>query len=501
MPQGEPQGEDLAQQIDAFFVRYPVDERARGYLLDSDDAVVLAALQEFKPRTEGEKDYSGLLTSYVKRLRQRVGGDAGRARQAYNGQGSGGAVGPAPGALPRDREPLHRELQEAVDDFVQRYPIDDGAFGYLTSSPPEVIVRVIEEFRPKAEGESDYSALLMTFAKRCRNKLGVAAAEAYPPAQYHEPPRYHEAPQAHGPSQSECSRFFSRYPCDERALDYFDTSGPEVQRAVLSEFKPKQEGESDYSSLITAFCKKKRQNVAQDNAWHGQQRYAHPPTPRYHAPVGPAFGGKGYAPMQPVRHQMVQPGGPRPADLQAFRNRFPMDDRAFSYLTESTPEVCDRVLATFVPPRLDDTDYSAPVTSYVKQCRKQLPVVSYGPGAGVPHAGHWGGQAALPASHKGAWPSHAAQPKGGRDSRAGGGDLDAALRRFLDRYPVDERATDYLCTQPPHILDRVLHEFQPKKEGDSDYSAIVMSFTKRCRDQDRSAGDQMYAPPWKRART
>merc|ERR1711966_444965 len=98
---------------------------------------------------------------------------------------------------------------------------------------------------------------------------------------------------------------------------------------------------------------------------------------------------------------------------------------------------------------------------------------------------------------------HAWQPAsiggGNRHAPSSSGDIDVALRSFLDRYPIDERATDYLNMQQPHIIEQVLNSFRPKKEGDSDYSAIVMSFTKRCRDQGGSR--EASGAPWKRQRT
>merc|ERR1711920_926179 len=56
-------------------------------------------------------------------------------------------------------------------------------------------------------------------------------------------------------------------------------------------------------------------------------------------------------------------------ELRAFRQRFPMDDRAFSYLCDTPPEALMQMLESFVPPRLDDTDYSAPVIAFAKKCR------------------------------------------------------------------------------------------------------------------------------------
>jgi len=71
---------------------------------------------------------------------------------------------------------------------------------------------------------------------------------------------------------------------------------------------------------------------------------------------------------------------------------------------------------------------------------------------------------------------------------------DDHLHAFMQRYPVDDRAQAYLCDSPPDVIARVLHEFKPKHEGESDYSGAVVAFVKRCRS---GGGSDM---PAKRAR-
>jgi len=405
-----------------------------------------------------------ILTSYIKRLRNSAPQQGSANSDFANGEGA---------------VPLSQELQEALDDFVQRYPIDDGARSFLAGSPADVVARVLKDFRPKSEGDSDYSALVMTYVKRCRADQRVALVH-----DVHHAPAQHNARSP--PSQTDCSNFFQRYPVDERALDYFASSPSEVQWKVLEEFKPRVEGEADYSGLLTSFCKRWRTNIS----GVASQPF---PAPAFGPVGGKAFGAKGLSkgfvggtPAQSMTG-MLQPGGPRPADFLAFRNRFPMDDRAFSYLTESSPEVADRVLATFVPPRFDDTDYSAPITSYVKQCRKQFPspVAAFSP-VGAYHGPVGGFAGGVGASRFAREPLVApvrqqfSSFNSGPPRHAGSQSLE--LQQFLTRYPCDDRATDYLTTQSPEVIDRVVREFKAKREGESDYSAIVMSFTKRCKD-------------------
>jgi hypothetical protein len=79
---------EVPEHVQEFFSRYPVDDRAQAYLLGSSPAVQDLAVKDFRPKVEGESDYSGLLTSYVKRLRM----DANAAGQygGFVGSGKGG---------------------------------------------------------------------------------------------------------------------------------------------------------------------------------------------------------------------------------------------------------------------------------------------------------------------------------------------------------------------------------------------------------------------------
>merc|ERR1711924_21162 len=124
----------------------------------------------------------------------------------------------------------------------------------------------------------------------------------------------------------------------------------------------------------------------------------------------------------------LRPNGPNHRDLSDFRRRYPMDDRAFEYLCDSTPEVKEKVLSTFVPRRSNDPDNSAPVTAYIKQCRRDThDDSSYHGGGGGKGYGR---------------DSYRSSPYSG--GRSSGGSSDHELRHFLRRYPCDERATDYL---------------------------------------------------------
>lgn len=241
--------------------------------------------------------------------------------------------------------------------------------------------------------------------------------------------------------------------------------------------------------------------------------------------------GQGQPPRPPSPHHHM---GGMDQEMHAFRARFPMDDRAFKYILESPPEVRRHVLDSFTPPRIDDADFSAPIVGYAKMLRSRFAGGGapspgpchggggYGPGFGGgrgpvgPGHGGLGGHGYM--NHGGGGPgmggyhgSH--MGSGGRGGMTGLQDL----RNFCARYPMDERAVDYLRESPPEVIDQVLREFKPKREGDGDYSAPVVAYTKKCRNMAMGSfhppppsgggsygmhGAQNYGPtpPWKRPR-
>jgi len=524
--------------IDEFLARYPVDERAQNYLMSSPPMVVGRVLREFQPPRQGESDYSGLLTTYIKRLRQtQIVGNTGAGPsggKASNGHHALDHQSLYPGKAPFSAGPLPVDTE--FREFCKRYPIDEGAQSYLSSAPAEVMLRIIHEFRPPREGENDYSALLMTFAKKCRAEARDAGWQHGGGGSWggNNVQACQAAPQPARPEGAAAIDAFARwYPIDERARDYFLCSAPEVQEKVLREFQAKSEGEPDYSGLFTAFVKRcraacpvqheqHRWPAHESQRWPGQDRQrwvAHEPSAMYplglrdaaRSAKGGCGGGRAAAVVAAAAQHRPQSSASSSqtredqlsAALDAFLQRYPMDERAFAYLSESSVEVQERVFVSFVPPREDDTDFSAPVTAYTKQLRK--------------HLGHGtvGGYAAqTPEAHAtavaaGIWESAAPPHPGSGDIRQGASrageavrdEQDEALAQFFARYPVDERALDYLATASPSVIDRVMTGFRPKQEGDSDYSALVMTFTKKCKDQEQWAAPYPYEPASKRLRT
>merc|ERR1719401_1634048 len=58
-------------------------------------------------------------------------------------------------------------------------------------------------------------------------------------------------------TQETVDAFFIKYPCDQRATEYFNMSPSDVQTAVVQQFRPRSEGDADYSAAITSFIRYK----------------------------------------------------------------------------------------------------------------------------------------------------------------------------------------------------------------------------------------------------
>lgn len=135
-------------------------------------------------------------------------------------------------------------LQEDLQDFRDRYPVDDRAFGVLLSATSDVQQAVLEQFRPKREGESDYSALVASFVRKVEKTQASGAA----------PRRFGEERGERGGTSS-LDDFRARYPMDDRAFGVLERAAPAVQATILADFRPRREGEDDYSALVMGFLR------------------------------------------------------------------------------------------------------------------------------------------------------------------------------------------------------------------------------------------------------
>lgn len=271
----------------------------------------------------------------------------------------------------------------SLQAFRSKYPMDDRAFEFLENSKTMVKDRVIREFRPKIEGEADYSALITRFTKACRDSVDQQVAAVHVTPSWRGPPPVNSRNRSRSPlraplrgggglapasrygqdirdkpgywatggrvdrfeADSRLTQFRRRFPMDERAFDFLSSSPLHVQEKVILNFRPNRPDDDEFSAAVTAYVRTCRN--AGDNGASRERSYDR---------------GGGYG----AAH--VEASG----TLSAFRDQFPMDDRAFEFLASSPPEVQAKVIEEFRPRSMGDSDYSGAVTSFVKRTRMHL---------------------------------------------------------------------------------------------------------------------------------
>eukprot|EP00930_Biecheleria_cincta_P038710 TRINITY_DN26593_c0_g1_i1.p1 TRINITY_DN26593_c0_g1~~TRINITY_DN26593_c0_g1_i1.p1 ORF type:complete len:505 (-),score=78.57 TRINITY_DN26593_c0_g1_i1:240-1754(-) len=394
--------------------------------------------------------------------------------------------------------------EEDLMAFRLRYPMDERAYVYLSTAPAAAQQKVLSEFKPRVEGEADYSSLITTLVKRARLAVGNAPglANSWVASSPSATANFDRGDEP--PTEDELINFRLRYPMDDRAFDYLQSAPVSAQIRVLSDFKPKTEGEEDYSSLVTAFTKRFRLAAG---------RNAAPPA------VSPAS-----APLAAAlfNRQQKEVEAPSQEELLLFRLRYPMDERAFEYLASAPAAAQRKVVSEFQPKVEGEGDYSSLVTTRVKRARQaalgtplqSLPfLMSSSPAATSQGAGgQWAElRDALRQAVAGPAPKTASPQqwqdlrdalrqvcggpgkggKGGKGGKVGKGHMDLSgldqiggpLQEFRDLYPMDDRAFDFLRQAGAAVQAVVFAEYRPKREGDSDHSAPVTSYVKVVRNR------------------
>uniref|UniRef100_A0A7S2BY87 Uncharacterized protein n=1 Tax=Alexandrium andersonii TaxID=327968 RepID=A0A7S2BY87_9DINO len=154
-----------------------------------------------------------------------------------------------------------------MEAFRDRYPMDSRAYSALAGAPAEVQNVVLNRFKPRREGDDDYSALVMTFVRAIMNRrengprrpqnrdrdedCDERASTRRDRARDGDP---EDDGDERGDSTSLTS-FRSRYPMDERAYQALQQAPSAVQDVVIGDFKPRREGEDDYSALVMSFVR------------------------------------------------------------------------------------------------------------------------------------------------------------------------------------------------------------------------------------------------------
>jgi len=313
---------------------------------------------------------------------------------------------------------------EQLELFRTSFPMDSRAFDFLKIVPPEVQARVISTFKPPAV-QADYSKIVMTHIKFCLNQhrqtasstaagTGVQAIETTNPSasflggagvqaietsntsasflggagvalygeigpsllsnagilallqqtqliqQQQEQQQQQLSIEAPKVEQSELEKrletFKNTYPMDSRALDFLLIVPQEVQERVLGTFKPPAI-QADYSKIITAhvkFCLHQHR----EQLGLGQSQA-----------TAPSLFTSSTVLSQQL-DALASSNTVSQDQLESFRCSYPMDDRAYEYLTMAPADIQKRVVSTFNPPGIQ-ADYSKMVTAHVKFCLMQ----------------------------------------------------------------------------------------------------------------------------------
>lgn len=445
MDYGLGQADEVATLLKQFQERYPVDERAQEYLEAQSDEVKLKVVQTFEPRQQADQDYSRKLTGYIRSLNSQQGPGQGGLKR--------GGVKEEDVSLLGTEAPSEEELLA----FRQKFPMDDRAWEFLTNSSGYVQARIVTEFRPRNENDTDYSAPVTSFVKRTRGteETALMGAAAYSGETSKRSRR--------GPHPDQLEEFKQRFPMDDRAWEFLQNAAPDVQERMLSDFKPKNELDVDFSAAVTAFVRSlssSRGTVRQAPARDGfQQRDNRAPVPAR------------------VRSLPYAPSGPTRAELETFRRKFPMDERAYDFLTSLPAEVQMTGIREFSPKFMNDSDYSRPITSFLRQIQQRIGDGGGGGGKGG-GAKAYGGPPSEPRERQYQPPSrHHDSPRDSHRSR-GGDDPKRWLQIFRTAYPMDERAYDFLESSSPDVQELVISDFKPRRFGEKDYSGAVTSFLK-----------------------
>lgn len=129
-------------------------------------------MNQFKPRSEGDSDYSGLVVTFLKSIiaRQEGGGDRGRGRNRSRSRDR---------SYSHSREPRGRGRRDEspLSAFRSRYPMAEKGWQILTGASKDVRETVMADFRPKREGESDYTGLVIAFVNAVRKRFGESGGK------------------------------------------------------------------------------------------------------------------------------------------------------------------------------------------------------------------------------------------------------------------------------------------------------------------------------------
>lgn len=527
----------LERDLRDFRDRFPMDDRAAEYLQKAPSQVQSAVVSDFRPRREGQTDYSALVTNFVQQVRQRLErhgklerSEKGRRHrsdrspsdarsEASHSSGSSSSGSGSSCSSSGSHLESHRRVEVAAKASERN---DLGEESSARSARERAVAEANEEMmRRIAEAERDanqakemevtqarlqarrdlearvekYRAEMEATVKAAEDRAEavrrerIKAAEVAAKATFERKialaaDRAAESAQEAQrraakvkPAKSEKQPQPSKDAVDDEAKRRKKSSERKDRRS--SKDRSQHRGEADGSRCEKAerrrartghYRRRRTRDETEGRESHrdrdragrdaGGSRSVHlqerntgrRPSVRRSRSARAQLKGSSQSGLAVLLSNGHAEPGPTDSALEAFRERYPMDDRAFDCLVTAAPEVQQSVIAQFKPRREGEDDYSALVATFVRSIQ-------------IRQTGHWSGDAAA--------------DRGFRQEKAHVVENDqSALAAFRDRYPMDDRAHESLQNAAAHIRSTVLSTFRPRREGEDDYSALIMSFTR-----------------------
>mmetsp|Transcript_79277 Transcript_79277/g.156976 ORF Transcript_79277/g.156976 Transcript_79277/m.156976 type:complete len:817 (-) Transcript_79277:134-2584(-) len=301
-----------------------------------------------------------------------------------------------PATTPSTDDTTSDGREKAIVRLSERFPIDDRAKNKLRGLPELLRKRIIKEFRPGPVANGDYSRALMGFLN------GFPETRDYP-----------EVPAPHTASLVNESQLRNAVALLGGCLTQGDGLGHSSLSSVLG---------LNYSDLASG-----ANGLMQSRSWR---------------------------PAGKVNDRVLLKGGNALSQqqLDTFRKKYPMDERAMEYLRTSAPEVQEQCVATFrIRERLDD--FSQAIIAHVRACRMIT------------------GDRTPP-------------PLEGSICNTAAAQQIIKLAEFRSRYSFDDRTLQYMQQAGSDIISRVMIEFQLPKSGiEKDFSKSITAFVRRCKEE------------------
>lgn len=398
------------------------------------------------------------------------------------------------------------ELAKQMEDFREKFPMDDRAFDFLVKADAAVREAVVRDFRPRRE-DSHYSALVTNFVRQVQNRLARTSRGDEGQRQDHGRDRNR------GPSHGQ-----SRERSPWQGRRNWNRDADHDRGGNRSPQQRERERERERSRERGVWTK---EDSWRKDAWEGRNGSGNGssrPTPVITTSTRRRFDSRDRRDRRETESVRELPerdrrdgrddrrGDDRREDrglegrLHSFRDRYPMDDKAFATIERMSPAVQEVFLSDFKPKREGDTDYSPLVMTFVRavqaraeeQQPQKRPDANYSDRRDRGRDDRRGDDRRDGHRREGQDDRDRAQhDEGGRRDRDAGGRRktpprqDSARRRhaspiseFRDRFPMDDRALRAIRSSPPDVQDIVIHNFKPRRGGEGDYSALVMSFVK-----------------------